>query len=458
MVKRRRTKRKKSRMKNNRNMIRGKSMKRKSMKRKSMKRKSMKRKSMKRKSMKRKSMKRKSMKRKILYGGMDAAAAGGAAAGMDAAAAGGVGSAGWWSGLAAAEGLERAHWGAGQEGIPPDITHTVPINITVEDDGTVIDPYLYFRTAAGGEGVARDINRYFTLVEGGVPISLKPYHHTSPFLPFEGAAAPPAGGAAAAAPPEAVPPSIDKQHDFLDLASTYNQWKEMLAMARSDPGLVNVTPLGRWSALHQAAAATSALAAERAAEKGLDPKEFSSAAIDAVHDLLDIGADPGAKNRDGNKPIELTDNAHVKGRLKIEEPLFSRKQERQHFQKGREAETRAAYYLPFAFDRVLNHVVDTGNIGEATRGQVNESKQPAIFDISFKNSQSVEFSTQIIYTGSAPPDGRRGYAGTYYRVLDDGRRAHLFMGQVEPKCVCDGMKKDVTYTLDAATLEPRTTV
>ena len=91
-------------------------------------------------------------------------------------------------------------------------------------------------------------------------------------------------------------PDESDQHAFLDLAKRCD-WVGVEAVLATQPGLVNVTPSRRWSALHQAAKTNS---------------------IDATRMLLVYGADPLALNRDGKTARDLataTDVQEVLGRL-----------------------------------------------------------------------------------------------------------------------------------------------
>lgn len=91
----------------------------------------------------------------------------------------------------------------------------------------------------------------------------------------------PKAKAAAAAP--ARPPAVDVQHKFLDKAKDYD-FPAVKAMLEEHPGLLNVQPAGRWSALHQFA---------------------SNGDTDAVEHLLGLGADRNVKTKDGKTPLEV---------------------------------------------------------------------------------------------------------------------------------------------------------
>ena len=76
---------------------------------------------------------------------------------------------------------------------------------------------------------------------------------------------------------EAVREQDRHQHTFLDLAKSHD-WAGAREALTAEPSLVNVTPGGRWSALHQAAL---------------------SGNPEAVAMLLRFGADPAARANDG---------------------------------------------------------------------------------------------------------------------------------------------------------------
>lgn len=95
-----------------------------------------------------------------------------------------------------------------------------------------------------------------------------------------------AGRAPPAAPARAAPkkePSIAEQHSFLDKAKEY-EFDAVRELLEAEPALINVAPLGRWSALHQFA---------------------SAGMLDAVKCLLEKGADPMIKNKDGATPRDV---------------------------------------------------------------------------------------------------------------------------------------------------------
>jgi len=78
-------------------------------------------------------------------------------------------------------------------------------------------------------------------------------------------------------------PSIEDQHKFLDKAKE-RDWPGLKAMLDDTPALVNVQPAGRWSALHQFAAAGN---------------------VEAVKSLLEQGANASACTKDGSTAKDL---------------------------------------------------------------------------------------------------------------------------------------------------------
>lgn len=88
-------------------------------------------------------------------------------------------------------------------------------------------------------------------------------------------------------------PSVSEQHSFLDAAKHY-AWETVVAMVKKDGNFVNVQPSGRWSALHHAAK-----------EDNLEMVKF----------LLERGANIEVKTSDGQTPLALANNAHVKAAL-----------------------------------------------------------------------------------------------------------------------------------------------
>lgn len=86
---------------------------------------------------------------------------------------------------------------------------------------------------------------------------------------------------------------LPQQHLFLDQAKQYN-FVAVREMLEASPGLVNVQPAMRWSALHQAA------------EAGDEA---------AVSFLLERGADKTLKTKDGRTPLQVTKNAAVRALL-----------------------------------------------------------------------------------------------------------------------------------------------
>ncbi|KAL1528223.1 hypothetical protein AB1Y20_009581 [Prymnesium parvum] len=77
-----------------------------------------------------------------------------------------------------------------------------------------------------------------------------------------------------------------EQHAFCNVCKSWD-FDQVKAMVESEPRLINAQPAGRWSALHQAAAAGNA---------------------EVVKWLLSKGADPTAKNKDGQTPLQVADN------------------------------------------------------------------------------------------------------------------------------------------------------
>merc|ERR1712113_68468 len=93
--------------------------------------------------------------------------------------------------------------------------------------------------------------------------------------------------------------STSEQHSFLDLAKAF-KWAEVKRCVGANPAFVNVQPCGRdgtmrWSALHQAAFGGSA---------------------DAVQFLLQHGAALDAKTCDGQTPMDVAKNKHVRAVLR----------------------------------------------------------------------------------------------------------------------------------------------
>ncbi len=87
------------------------------------------------------------------------------------------------------------------------------------------------------------------------------------------------------------------EHAFLDLAKAH-KWEAALRQLREAPGLVNAQPLGRWSALHQAALAGDAAAAR---------------------ELLRFGANVRALTNDRKTPREVANGADVRRLLEVAE-------------------------------------------------------------------------------------------------------------------------------------------
>ena len=82
---------------------------------------------------------------------------------------------------------------------------------------------------------------------------------------------------------------LAKEHLFIDHAKTYD-WPELAKILWWDPAMINVTPGGRWSALHQAA---------RAGE------------ITVVEWLLAKKADPKIKNKDNRTAMDVASSASI---------------------------------------------------------------------------------------------------------------------------------------------------
>ena len=58
---------------------------------------------------------------------------------------------------------------------------------------------------------------------------------------------------------------MQKQHRFLDFAKAF-EFNELWSLLEEQPELINVQPLGRWSALHQAAHANDEMVVRRLLE------------------------------------------------------------------------------------------------------------------------------------------------------------------------------------------------
>ena len=88
--------------------------------------------------------------------------------------------------------------------------------------------------------------------------------------------------------------TVEQQHEFLNMAKEYN-WTAVENKLTADPTLINVQPLNRWSALHQAA---------NMGDRMGD--------IEAVNMLLKFGADPTVTTADSATPFDLTNNTIIK--------------------------------------------------------------------------------------------------------------------------------------------------
>merc|ERR1712129_68955 len=81
-------------------------------------------------------------------------------------------------------------------------------------------------------------------------------------------------------------PPLAQQHEFIDAAKN-RDFEKVRQMVKKSPGIVNVQPNGRWSALHQAAEAGDA---------------------GAVKFLLEHGAALDVVTKDGKTPMEVADS------------------------------------------------------------------------------------------------------------------------------------------------------
>jgi len=105
------------------------------------------------------------------------------------------------------------------------------------------------------------------------------------------------------APP---PPSVDEQHAFLDAAKDYN-FAKVRKLAGENYGYVNAQPGGRWSALHQAAAAGNAATIKFLVERGADldvktkdgqtPYDVAQPSCKSLLALPSAGDEPPARGR-----------------------------------------------------------------------------------------------------------------------------------------------------------------
>jgi len=72
--------------------------------------------------------------------------------------------------------------------------------------------------------------------------------------------------------------SLERQHEFCDAAKDWD-FEEVRTMLEAEPALVNAQPAGRWSALHQAAAAGNVEMVTFLLGKGADRDAHSKEAI-----------------------------------------------------------------------------------------------------------------------------------------------------------------------------------
>jgi len=94
-------------------------------------------------------------------------------------------------------------------------------------------------------------------------------------------------------PPADAPPTLAEQHAFLDAAKNY-QFDKVKNLITDKPSLLNVQPAGRWSALHQAAAAGDA---------------------GTVKWLTDHGADLAVTNTAGQTPADVARTTEIRALL-----------------------------------------------------------------------------------------------------------------------------------------------
>jgi len=78
-------------------------------------------------------------------------------------------------------------------------------------------------------------------------------------------------------------PRLEKEHDFLDSAKSFN-WGTVRSLLKETPDLINAQPCGRWTALHQAAFEGNATVCK---------------------ELMEMGADPEALTRSGQTPADV---------------------------------------------------------------------------------------------------------------------------------------------------------
>ena len=91
-------------------------------------------------------------------------------------------------------------------------------------------------------------------------------------------------------------PPIDVQHEFLDAAKSWD-WPRVEQFLEEDPRLINCQPLGRWSALHQAAANGNAR---------------------VVSLLVSLGVSLDVTNSAGRTPMDIAATSEVRELLRAE--------------------------------------------------------------------------------------------------------------------------------------------
>ena len=105
--------------------------------------------------------------------------------------------------------------------------------------------------------------------------------------------------------------SLQEQHDFLDQAKEFD-WDAVRKALDTSSDLVNVTPSGRWSALHQAALSGSTEAASMLIQRGADPlklvpdgrKPSDVADSDAMRKMLLQAEDAATERAKGNGALK----------------------------------------------------------------------------------------------------------------------------------------------------------